>query len=111
MTTRKIALSTFMMCLIAHPAMATLPPLYQSIREISALISNPAVTELFTSARTITSIVRSDDGDATVYIVSGSGCSVSVRKQVLADASRRPGPQSFQFIVGTLQCAPSPSHH
>ena len=82
---------------MAVPALAALPPFWQSSREIQAVTGSKEVAEALKQAP-IERIERAQGG----YRVSSQACSVLVK--VIYEKSTMPGPQKFQIQPGKAEC-------
>ena len=84
----KIAISSL---LLAAPLCAVLPPFYESVREIQALVSDSRMHERLGSAETIENIARTETG----YFVETRNYRMEVDMEYLP--AGRPGPAKFRF--------------
>ncbi len=83
---------------ISVPAMAALPPYYQRIKEITAIIEHGGVNTALNEEPIDAVTYMSED----VYHVRGGKCRVVVR---LNDIPRNmPGPRAFSIHVGKPIC-------
>lgn len=91
----------FILCsLILSPcfALAALPPFYQSVNEIKALLELPEVGETIGSHRRVEEIKRTSAG----YLLTAGECQLEVKITYLPIPV--PGPAKFKFNIGTLSC-------
>ncbi|MBI2602193.1 MAG: hypothetical protein HYW48_03980 [Deltaproteobacteria bacterium] len=98
---KKLALAA---CFLgASVAQAALPPLYQSKRELSALLENGEVQQLITSGRAIVQIKASEKNGKSYKITTQDGCTLKVKVEY--KPVDRPGPAQFDLKVGKkLKC-------
>ncbi|OGN63792.1 MAG: hypothetical protein A3E80_06725 [Chlamydiae bacterium RIFCSPHIGHO2_12_FULL_49_9] len=77
-------------CFVA-PLCAVLPPFYESVREIQALLSDSRLHERLGSAETIEGIARTEMG----YLIETGNYRLEVEMEYLP--AGRPGPAKFRF--------------
>ncbi len=65
---RKIILSTFIFLALAQNAFAALPPFYESLAELNALLKDPRLAEKLGSGEPISTIQKNDQG----YLITGN---------------------------------------
>ena len=82
-------------CFLCQPAFAALPPIYQSLAELKAIINDPRLGEVMGSVEMIQEISRIPDDNKTGYRICGWRSCVDV--DVVSD----PQPSL---------CGPSPFH-
>ena len=87
---RKIIFSILLL-LFSSTTYAVLPPLYQSLREIDAIISDERVQNFFTSGERIEEISKNDDG----YVIISNKRKVQVN--VLYIPTQNIGPVKFEL--------------
>ncbi len=68
---------------------AALPPLYQSLAELQAVLQSPELSKRLTSADYIESIERSQDG---FLIVTNKN---TLQAHIITEPATRPGPAKF----------------
>jgi hypothetical protein len=81
----------------AASACAALPPLYESAKEIRALLESPKLGELLGSGDAIQSITKVDDG----FIVATTKHIIKV--DVVYDPVDHPGPAKFHLVFHEKQ--------
>ena len=83
-------LSIFCLCLLFQsPIFAILPPLYQGIKEMTAILQDPQLGQLLHSGEVIMSIQKTDSGYTVVTNQHQLPIKVNYRQE------RRIGPQQF----------------
>lgn len=86
--------------LAALPAAAALPPQYQRLAELRAIIADPGVVRAFGG----TAIDRIEHVGADLYRVSGGGCRLDVAIVGLPIPDGRVGPRRFEVKAGRKLC-------
>lgn len=81
--------------LLAQPVFAALPPLYQSLAEIKAIVNSNEMGNTFPSSQVVRSIHKEEDGS---YLILTDQMQVKVEIQYLPSA--HPGPLKFRLIFG-----------
>ncbi len=90
--------------LLALPAAAALSPLYESAREIAAILADPHLGDAFANQEAIVSITATAPD---IYEVKSLSCTVVV---TVADAPAEPGkpmligPRQFTLQFGQARC-------
>jgi hypothetical protein len=88
--------------LLAGPALAALPPNYQRLAELRAILNDTRVTDWFDTRHPIERVewVKPD-----LYRVTGGACHLDVGIQdVRRSGSPMPGPRPFMLVPGALTC-------
>jgi hypothetical protein len=83
------------------PALAALPPYWQSVREIGAIIEDPRVHDALRYEEPILSISTTGDD---VYVLRTARCTVTVTIVDKADAEPIVGPRQFDIAIGDATC-------
>lgn len=87
----KKAIFTILILLSSSSMFAALPPLYQSLREIDAVISDERMAEYFTSADYIEVIKRNEEG----FLITSNKRMVQVDVEYIP--AKMVGPSKFQL--------------
>lgn len=85
----------------AAAAQAALPPKYQRLRELQAILGTPAVVEAFPGSEQIEE-VRAIGPD--LYRVRSQRCTLDVRIVNDPSAPAMPGPRKFLVKPGKIAC-------
>ena len=86
---------------IATPALAALPPYWQSAREISTIVNNPRVHDALKYEEPIVSITTGGDD---VYEVKTARCTLLVTIVDVPQDKPMMGPRQFDIEVGQADC-------
>lgn len=90
-------------CLTTSAAHAALPPYYQSVREIQAILENREIAAKLGSGRAITSIAAHDRG----FTVIAGECGLDVEVRYLPPENPPViGPVRFEIRPGQVNCLP-----
>ena len=73
-------------------AMALLPPLYQGIAELKAILNNDMLEQMLDSGEVITSITKTDEG----YTIQTNH--QQLLAQVVYEPNKLPGPAKFKIL-------------
>ena len=101
---RQIASACGAICTLAAvstPALAALPPYWQSAREISTIVNDPRVHDALKYEEPILSITTSGDD---VYELKTARCTLLVTIVDVPQAEPMPGPRQFDIEVGAADC-------
>jgi hypothetical protein len=86
---------------ISTPALAALPPYWQSAREISTIVNDPRVHDALKYEEPIVSITTGGDD---VYEVKTARCTLLVTIVDVPQAEPMMGPRNFDIEVGDADC-------
>ena len=86
---------------IATPALAALPPYWQSAREISTIVNDPRVHDALKYEEPIVSITTGGDD---VYEVKTARCTLLVTIVDVPQDKPMMGPRQFDIEVGQADC-------
>lgn len=90
---KKFAFAAVLLMLSAGSAFASLPPLYQSLRELQALLTSEGLQESLGSGEVIQEIVRTAQG----YVVTTQNYHLTVDVQYAHPGKIGPAEFDFQF--------------
>ncbi|MBV9860497.1 MAG: hypothetical protein JO038_10410 [Alphaproteobacteria bacterium] len=95
-------IGALILCLSAAvSASAALPPQYERLAELRAILNDPTIVDLFDITHPIDKIeLMAPD----LYRVSGGGCHVDVSVKDAAKPEPIPGPRSFVLLATALIC-------
>lgn len=98
---RMILAGTIMGAMLATAAQAALPPKYQRLRELEAILATTAIAAAFPDSEVIVKIeyVRPDQ-----YRVSSANCHMPVLLEDEPMPSMMAGPRRFSVKPGSLVC-------
>ena len=97
---QKILLSFILMGYSSF-AIALLPPLYQSSKEVATILNDTKVQEKISSGRGIKTINKTDTG----YLITTTGeCTLPVNIKYVPLPNGMVGPAAFEIEVGELNC-------
>lgn len=85
---------------------AALPPLYESLREIEAILTDNQLSQKLTGDQMITSINRTDEG----FVVITNKCSMHVDVKYHTSnkgSEMHVGPQQFELVFHDSVCKPN----
>ena len=86
---------------ISTPALAALPPYWQSAREISTIVNDPRVHDALKYEEPIVSITTGGDD---VYEVKTARCTLLVTIVDVPQTEPVMGPRNFDIEVGDADC-------
>jgi hypothetical protein len=86
---------------ISAPALAALPPYWQSAREISTIVNDPRVHDALKYEEPIVSITTSGDD---VYELKTERCTLLVTIVDVPQDKPMVGPRQFDIEVGVADC-------
>lgn len=86
-----------------QPVLASLPPYYQSVREMTAILDSPAVAGKIGSPYSIDSLVRNKNG----YQLEVGDCQLNIKVHYLPYQDGMVGPAEFTIEPGEKVCKPS----
>ena len=92
--------TTMLILLFSSEAFALLPPLYQNINEITAILNNKEVTDQLESGRSILKIIKTKSG----YKIVANECTLEVKVVYHGTKNSMPGPAEFQIQPEKIQC-------
>jgi hypothetical protein len=93
--------ATVALTAIAAPALAALPPYWQSAREISTIVNDPRVHDALKYEEPIVSITTSGDD---VYELRTERCTLLVTIVDAPQEAPMAGPRQFDIEVGQADC-------
>jgi hypothetical protein len=83
------------------PALAALPPYWQSAREISTIVNDPRVHDALKYEEPILSVTTTGDD---VYELRTARCTLTVTIVDLPPKEGMVGPQAFDIQLGEAEC-------
>ena len=82
---------------------AALPPFYQSVREIEAIVTAPELGKKLEAGGSISSISK----NGTSYMVVAGDCAVNVGIKSMPADPKLIGPKKFKVVIGEVVCTPN----
>jgi len=99
---KKIICALILSALTSSGAQAALPPFYEDVRQIKAILDDPKVAEKLGSVSRIQSIYH----DQNTYTIATSECSLNMEVEYIPTARPIVGPPQLRLHVGDVSCLP-----
>jgi hypothetical protein len=86
---------------MAWPAVAALPPQYQRLAELRAILNDPKITDRFDVRHPIDKL---EQVQPDLYRLTGGDCHLDVAIENVPRSPPMPGPRLFKLAPGPLVC-------
>lgn len=96
----KQLLVSLMLIVISQPSFALLPPYYQSVKEMIAILNNPLVAEKIGSPYPIQSLTKSESG----YILLVGECKLDIKINYIQRKDGMVGSAELNIEPGEKSC-------
>ena len=96
----KRLLMSLTLIVVSQPVFALLPPYYQSVKEMVAILNSPLVAEKMGSPYSIQSLIKSETG----YTLAVGECKLDIKINYIQRKDGLVGPAEFNIEPGEKNC-------